>query len=83
METRGWIFEDYQFEDLYDVSLSIKFEYQGKIYRLSCEDDQALYDEENGEKIWSFATKEEFYGGVVFGKNINEIINESRIISLF
>lgn len=79
----GWCFEDYRFEDLYDASLSVRFEYKGKEYRISCEGDRNLYDDETNEVLWHFNSEKEFYSGVIFGRPIQEVIDESHMISLF
>lgn len=82
MEEKGWHFIDYDFEDLYDVRFTVIFEYQGKEYRLSCESDQCLYETENYTKLWEFHSKEEFYNGVIFGRPIKDVIDDSYMISL-
>lgn len=80
---RGWDFRDYDFDELYEARLSIRFEYRGKEYRISCEEDQCLYDDETNEVLWHFNSEGEFYSGVIFGRPIQEVIDDSYMISLY
>lgn len=82
MKSKGWTFEDYSFEELYDAYLTVVFEYKGKEYRLSCESDQCLYDMKTGKKVWSFTSKEDFYNGIVFDRPIKDVIDDSHMMSL-
>ena len=79
---KGWHFTEYSFEDLYDAYLSIIFEYRGKRYRLSCEGDKTLYEEATGQVLWHFESKEELYNGIVFGRPIKSVIDESDMKAL-
>lgn len=82
MKEIGWRATDYSFDELYDAYLSIIFEYQGRNYRLSCESDQCLYDLESGNVLWTFSSKKSFYSGIIFGRPIHEVIDDSYIICL-
>ena len=79
---KGWIFTDYAFEDLYDEHFSIIFFYNSVCYRISCETDQCLYEEDTGKILWRFNSKEEFYNGIIFDRPIKEVIDESYMVSL-
>ena len=81
-DKKGWHFTDYEFDELYDAYLTVVFEYKGKEYRLSCEGDQALYDVETMEKLWHFTNKEEFYSGIIFGRPIKDVIDDSYMLVL-
>lgn len=81
-QKKGWQATDYLFEDIYSCSINVKFEYNGKRYFISCEEDRAMYDDITHERLWSFNSEEEFYNGTIFGKPIQEVIDNSYIIDL-
>lgn len=78
---KGWKdgIQQFDFLDIYQCGINAFLVYGEESIVLVCETDPATirYGNEHGEVIGKYYTEEEFYNAVIFGKPIQEIVDES------
>ena len=82
---RGWRDgeQNCNFDEAWDFACDIYFEYNGREYRIDLEDDASAkaYDVEDNYKVLRhYESKEDFYSSTLFGKPIQEVIDNSMLI---